>query len=130
MNTVRAAIHQNKYAVQISAGNNVLIADEPPEHGGGDTGFSPSELLAAALSACTSITLRMYADRKAWPLEAVQVEVTFERDEAGKNTTIVRKINLVGPLDETQKHRLMQIADKCPIHSILTHPIAIQSTLV
>jgi putative redox protein len=129
MNTVHAHIGQNKYAVQIKAGKNTLIADEPPEDGGTDTGLSPSELLAAALSACTSITLRMYADRKEWPLEAIDVEINIERDETGKKTTIVRKINLTGPLDEAQKNRLLQIADKCPIHSVLTHPIDIQTSL-
>ena len=130
MPSVTANIGREHFATRIKTATNQLIADEPLDHGGGDTGFSPAELLAAALSACTSITLRMYADRKAWPLESVEVVIDIERDEQANATTIVRRIKLFGSLDEEQKQRLLQIADKCPIHQTLTHPITIQSALL
>jgi putative redox protein len=129
MSTVKAAIGKEHYATSIRSATNQLTADEPADFGGGDVGFSPSELLAASLAACTSITLRMYADRKAWPLESVEVEVDFERDAEAKASTFSRKIKLLGNLDEEQKTRLLQIANKCPIHQTLTHPITINTHL-
>lgn len=129
MATVTARIGKAHFATEIHANNHKLLADEPLEHGGQETGFSPSELLAASLAACTSITLRMYADRKSWPLESVEVEIDFERDAATNTASMLRKIKLLGNLDDAQKQRLLQIADKCPIHQTLTHPITIQSEL-
>lgn len=130
MANVTAKIDQAHYATTLKSGQHQIIADEPLEEGGTDLGFSPDELLAAALSACTSITLRMYADRKAWPLESVEVDVNFERDAATKTSLILRKIKLFGPLDAEQKQRLLQIADKCPVHQALTNPITIQSEMI
>ena len=89
MANVTAKIDQAHYATTLKSGLHQIIADEPLEEGGTDLGFSPDELLAAALSACTSITLRMYADRKAWPLESVEVDVNFERDAATRGGRIV-----------------------------------------
>lgn len=129
MANITASIGQSHYATTIRSAANELIADEPIDHGGGDLGFSPSELLAASLASCTCITLRMYADRKGWPLESVEVEVNVARDAAAQTTTLVRKIKLFGILDEEQKHRLHQIAEKCPIHQTLSHPITIHTAL-
>ncbi len=129
MATVTARIEQSHYATSLHTGNNQLIADEPLDHGGADAGFAPDELLAASLAACTSITLRMYADRKAWPLESVEVEINFERDAVAKTSSIVRSIKLLGTLDDEQKLRLLQIAEKCPIHQTLMHPITIHTAL-
>ena len=129
MATVTAHIGTAHYATTLRTAQHQLIADEPPEHGGGDTGFSPSELLAASLAACTSITLRMYADRKQWTLESAEVEVTVERDAAAKSTVFTRKIQLLGALDDEQRHRLLDIANKCPIHQTLTQSITINTSL-
>lgn len=130
MANVHARIEKAHYATTIRSASNEIVADEPLDQMGGDSGFSPSELLGASLAACTAITLRMYADRKGWPLEAVEVDINVERDAATKMSTIIRNIQLFGSLDEEQKSRLLQIADKCPMHQTLTQPITIQSHLI
>jgi putative redox protein len=125
MVNISAVINKEPYKTEIFAGNNKLIADEPTTNGGKGTGFSPSELLAASLAACTSITLRMYADRKEWVVEKIEVNVSFERDEEKNISNITRKIHFTGNLDEEKKERLMAIADKCPIHKTLSNQINI-----
>jgi putative redox protein len=110
-------------------GTNTLIADEPKDSGGGDEGFSPSDLVAASLGTCTCITLRMYADRKGWPLEGVQTEVTFTRDSDKNESFFKRIISLSGNLSIEQKQRLLQIANGCYIHKVLTNPIHVLSEL-
>lgn len=130
MAIVTAHIGQKHYRTTLRSTSNEIVADEPHEEGGEDAGFAPDELLAASLAACTSITLRMYADRKAWPMESVEVKVNFERDPVAKTSAMVRSIKFFGTLDDEQKHRLLQIADKCPVHLALTHPITIHTALV
>jgi putative redox protein len=130
MANVTAKIERTPYATTLRNDTHTLLADEPVEDGGGNTGFTPDELLAASLASCTSITLRMYADRKGWPLESIEVSVNFERDPVTKTGSMLRKIKLFGTLDDEQKSRLLQIADKCPIHQTLTHSISIQSALI
>ena len=92
--------------------------DEPESLGGTDSGPSPTGLLRAALAACTSITMRMYADRKGWPLRSVTVDVdsASERRNGSVHTTYTRTIAMTGSLDEAQRERLMEIADRCPVH--------------
>ncbi len=125
MEKVIATINQANYKTTIVTDTNSIIADEPVINGGKGEGFSPGELLAASLSACTSITLRMYADRKQWPLEKMDVEVLFEKNDETNSSTLTRKIHFTGNLDEEQKKRLMLIADKCPIHKTLSNTITI-----
>jgi putative redox protein len=130
MVSVTASIKKDLYRMEIeSPSGNVVIADEPLENGGQDLGFSPAELLIAALGSCTSATLRMYADRKGWDLQEVKIEIDLDRDEKGTKTIINRKLQLFGELDEEQRGRLFQIANACPIHKILTHPIEINTEL-
>ena len=107
--------------ILIGAGPARFVADEPAEAGGLDLGPTPHDLVAAGLAACTTMTLRMYARRKALPLGEVHVEVTHER-RAGEQPVDVfnRRIALGGDLDDEQRARLMQIADMCPIHRLLT----------
>jgi len=122
---VNATINALHYKTEITSGSNKIISDETITHGGNAEGFTPEELLCASLASCTTITLRMYADRKEWPLEKLDVEVTFERDEEKSISFINRKIHFSGDLSIEQKQRLLVIADKCPIHKTLSNPITI-----
>jgi putative redox protein len=117
------------YKTELFNGRNVLIADEPESAGGTDLGFSPQELLAGALASCTCITLRMYADRKGWPLQDVKTKINFERDSATNGSILVREIALLGDLTDEQRKRLLFIADHCFIHKTLTNPVHIQTVL-
>ncbi len=115
-----------------------IIADEPVAFGGTDTGFTPYQLVSAGLGACTSMTIRMYARRKKWPLEHVSVDVTHDKihaadcehceAEIGKIDQFRRVITLIGDLDNAQRARLMEIADKCPVHRTLEGEIEIVTT--
>ncbi len=127
---IKASIQKNHYKTTLTNGRNELIADEPTDVGGADLGFSPSELLCSALAACTCATLRMYADRKGWALEDVQVSIDYERDKDTNTTHFKRHITLIGDLSDVEKARLLDIANKCPIHKVLTNPIEILTELV
>lgn len=128
MSKVSSSIKSDRYRIDITTPTgNSIIADEPVDKGGGDKGFSPKELLAAALAACTSATLRMYADQKKWPLEEVKIEVDLERNESDDKTVINRKIEFIGNLSVDQRKRLLAVAGACPIHKILSNPIEINT---
>ncbi len=129
MATINAAITTVHYRTVLNTATNTLTADEPIEAGGGDEGFSPSELLASALGACTCVTLRMYADRKGWPLTAVETKVDFTRDKQKNESFFKRSIQLSGELTEEQRQRLLQIANGCYIHNVLTHPLHVHTEL-
>ena len=128
---------QVRYTQKISVGHHLLQADEPVEAGGLDAGPDPYELLLTALGACISITLRMYADRKQWPLEKVQVRLSYGRVYADDCATcdgelklinaIEVQLSLIGDLSEDQRRRFMEIAEKCPVHRTLTSPIPIRT---
>ena len=118
------------FAQEITAGAHHLRSDEPPAAGGTDSGPTPYDLLLAALGSCTSMTIAMYARRKRWPLERVEVSLrhsrayaedcaTCETQEA-KLTVIDRNIALDGPLGEDQRARLLEIANRCPVHLTLS----------
>lgn len=129
--TVRAVSGDVPYAVDFTDDQgHTWRGDEPPAEGGANTGPAPHRLLLSALGACTAITLQMYAARKGWPLTRVRVELAFNPDgapEAGND--IRREIALEGELDAEQRERLLQIANKCPIHKVLTGEIRIASHL-
>jgi len=130
MASVTANIKKELYRIEIeSPSGNVVIADEPLESGGKDLGFSPTELLASSLAACTSATLRIYADNKGWDLEEVKLEIDLVRDDETNKTVIHRKIELFGNLDEKQRERLLKVANACPVHRILTNPIEINTEI-
>jgi putative redox protein len=126
---ITAHIGAELYKTEVKSASNTIISDEPESAGGKDLGFAPKELLASSLAACTCITLRMYANRKGWDLTDVKVEVTFEKDATENKSKIMRNIQLFGNLDDAQKTRLLNIADRCPIHQILTNPIEITTDL-
>ena len=126
--TVMAHIGSTDYQVQFDDGTHTWIADEPVSFGGTDRGPAPFALLLSSLGACTTITLRMYAKRKEWPLEGVRVKLTMENDASG--TTIDRQIALEGTLTDEQRERLLQIANRCPVHKMLTESVTIRSGLV
>jgi len=129
----------NRFTTHIEGTSHTLVADEPTPTGD-DLGPSPYELLLAALGACTSMTLQMYAGRKNWPLEEVRITLTFDRVHAGdaedceepskKIERIKRNIELIGPLDDGQRKRLIEIAGKCPVHKTLQTPPTIEDVLV
>ena len=124
----------------ISIGSHRLLADEPLEVGGTDTGPTPYGLILAGLGACTSMTLEMYARRKGWPLESLTVRLRHRKIYAqdcsdcetkeGMIDRIEREIELAGPLNAEQKAKLMEIADKCPVHRTLSREINVKTHLV
>lgn len=123
----KASIATTKYQVQLDNGRHVFGADEPVEQGGQDSAPAPDELLEAALASCTVITLRMYADRKAWKLDTIDVEVKLERID--QKTLFTRNIQLKGELDDAQKERLLQIAKACPVSKTLSGSIEVNSSI-
>ena len=123
---------RGRYQQSVRAGRHTLVADEPVAAGGGDGGPAPFDYLLAALGACTSITLRMYAEIKKLPLTGINVELTHEKIEIageGKTDRIERIITLTGDLTEAQRSRMLEIANKCPMHRTLRADIQIDSAL-
>ncbi len=128
------------FAQEIVAGSHRLTADEPIEFGGKDTGPGPYDLLLAALGSCTSMTISLYARTKKWPLESVTVNLRHAKIHAadcqdcetkeGKIDRIEREIQLVGTLNPEQRKRLLEIADKCPVHRTLKSEIEIQTKAI
>jgi putative redox protein len=130
---------EGRFTQRIAAGPHRLRADEPPEVGGDDSGPGPYDLVLAGLGACTSMTLRMYAGRKNWPLERVTVTLRHDKIHAqdcadcetreGRIDHIERRLQVEGPLDQAQRAKLLEIADKCPVHRTLESEIKIETAL-
>jgi len=115
-----------KFAQHIDVGGHRLRADEEASNGGDNTGPAPHELLLAALGSCTAMTLKVYAERKGWPLQDVRVTLNGVTGEGG--LVITRHIVLDGNLDAEQRQRLIEIAEKCPVHKTLAGDIAIKTS--
>ena len=124
---VRARLGEVDYAVDLHAGRHRLVADEPASHGGTDAGPGPFSLLLSGLAACTAITLRMYAQRKGWMLQSVDVDVRLLRQ--GTEAHIDRIISLHGELDAAQQARLLEISEKTPVTLTLKGGVEIRTTL-
>jgi len=128
------------FTTQLKVGNHYMLADEPLSFGGNDYGPSPYELVSAGLSACTVMTIQMYAKRKGWLIDNVEVHTSYSKvhiedcenceSTNAKIDTFHREIKLNGDLDEKQKQKLLQIADKCPVHKTLHSDTQVISTLV
>jgi putative redox protein len=123
----RASIGTVDYATSITTGRHSLSADEGPKLGGKDTGPAPYDLLTAALGACTVITLRMYAERKQWPVTAVHADVHFTRE--GDKAHIGRVLTIEGAIDDDQKKRMADIAERTPVTLTLKAGLEIRTTL-
>lgn len=130
----------NGYTTQMKVGNHYLTADEPKSVGGADFGPNPYDFVSAGLSACTVMTLLMYARRKKWDVQAVEVHTSYAKDyaedcanceeDSSKIDTFRREIQLTGDLDEKQIARLLQIADRCPVHRTLNSETQIITQLI
>lgn len=123
-----ATFSGTNYSTEVHCGPHVVTADEPRGRGGQDAGPSPSDLLSIALASCTAITLRMYAERKQWPLEGIQVEVDLHRT-ADKSTSMDRVLKLRGPLSEEQRARLADISERTPVTLTLKSGAQIRTTV-
>ena len=128
------------FTQKIQVGSHHLIADEPLSFGGTDSGASPYDLILAALGSCTSMTIGLYARKRGWPLEEITVSLRHSKIHArdcddcetkeGKVDRIWRDIHLTGSLTDEQRAKLMEIADKCPVHQTLTSEINIKTRAV
>ena len=127
----------SSYTSEIWAQGHALVADEPKRLGGNDAGPTPYDLVLAGLGACTGITLRMYASQKEWPLEGVLVGLEHQKvhiedcadcdDEDARVDEVERRITLLGPLNDEQRERLMQIANRCPVHKTLDAGVRVRT---
>ena len=118
---------KGRFQAEIAFRGGTLLADEPVEGGGGGTGPTPYELLSAALAACTAMTLKLYAERKGWALPPFLVEAAHSREAA--RDLFTRRIAFEGPLDADQKAKLLELADKCPVHRTLMRGFEIATTI-
>ncbi|TFF34930.1 OsmC family protein [Mucilaginibacter psychrotolerans] len=123
----RAVIGRAQYQTLVNSGGHAIIADEPLDEGGTNTGMSPYNLLLASLASCTVITLRIYINRKMWAIDEVAVDLQMYR--TGNGILIDSAISFKGEVTQEQQKRLVAIADACPIHKILVGNITITTSI-
>lgn len=139
MNNFAVAITKDSYTTQVSTPGHMGLTDEPVELGGQNKGPSPYDLLMGALASCTSITLRMYINRKGWDVQRIRVRVNYSRDyeqdcesssSAKKKVDVFERIiHIEGDIDDEKKARILQIADKCPVHLTLENKAKIKTRM-
>ncbi|GAA0872104.1 bifunctional alpha/beta hydrolase/OsmC family protein [Gangjinia marincola] len=131
---------ENGFTTQMKVGSHYMIADEPEAVGGNNFGPTPYELVSAGLAACTAMTIQMYAKRKGWEIKELEVHTSYDKQHAqdcddcendtAKIDTFKREIRMQADLDEKQRNRILQIADKCPVHRTLHSDTQVLTTLV
>jgi putative redox protein len=127
MATATVRIGEARYATAITTGRHALTADEPERNGGADVGPAPFDLLLASLGACTAMTLKMYAEHKEWPLESLEVQLHYHGGETPPR--IERVLIPAGPLDEAQRARLADVAERTPVTLAIKGGVPIQTSL-
>ena len=122
---------QGRYQQRVQAGQHIMLADEPESMGGSDAGPAPFDFVMAGLGACTSMTLRMYAERKEIALTRVSVTLSHDKTEVDgvQRNRIARQIKLEGNLSDAERQRLLEIAEKCPVHRALSQSFVLESQL-
>lgn len=120
---------RGKYQVEARVGDTAFLVDEPASVGGLGAGPNPYNLLSAALGSCTAMTIRLYANRKSWPLERVRVAVRHSRASLAANDVFEADITLEGALDDAQRARLMEIGERCPVHQTLARGSQVHNVL-
>jgi putative redox protein len=118
------------FQVKVTAGSSTFVVDEPAAVGGLDSGPNPYDLLSAAVGSCSLMTMRLYADRKKWPLERVRVKVTHQRDGLAGRDRFLREIQLFGALDEAQRARIIAISKRCPVHLTIERGSDVETVLL
>ncbi|TVQ02488.1 MAG: OsmC family peroxiredoxin [Balneolaceae bacterium] len=136
---VHIHLDKNNYETVMTAGRHELISDEPEHSGGKDLGPDPYDYLLMALGSCTAITMRMYANRKKWPVEDIYVELRHYKahaedcedceDPKARIDKIEKEIIVKGDLEEDQMNRLLEISKKCPVHKTLLNQVEIDSMI-
>ena len=125
---IQGGIGHEHFISRLSMRGHLIVADEPVENGGTDAGPTPTELILSGLAACTASTLRMYADKKGWEVERIDVEISISIDktETGQISHVESVIDIKGNITPEEKSRMIEIAQKCPVHKLLSNPIMIQ----
>ena len=118
-----------RYQVEVHAAGSIFTVDEPVAFGGLGSGPNPYDLISAALGSCTAMTIRLYADRKDWPLDRVRVKVVHVRATLTARDVFEREIGMTGALDDAQRSRLIEIAMRCPVHLLLERGSDVHTTL-
>jgi putative redox protein len=118
------------FQVMVKAGSSTFLMDEPIQAGGLGSGPNPYDLLSAAIGSCTLMTIRLYARRRQLPLERVRLKVTHHRDSLVAKDRFVREIELTGPLDDTQRAKLLDISMRCPVHLTLERGSVVETRLI
>jgi putative redox protein len=126
---VIAETGRGRLQVEARTASGAILIDEPVSVGGLGSGPNPYDLMSAALGACTAMTLRLYAERKGWPLRRVEVGVRHNRASLDARDLFDRTIRLDGPLDEAQQRQLLAIAERCPVHRTLDRGADVRTTL-
>ncbi|OKH17984.1 OsmC family protein [[Limnothrix rosea] IAM M-220] len=129
MATINVSSNGTRYGQNVSVRDFQFVADEPSSIGGDDRGATPMEYVLAGLGACKAITIRMYAERRGWSLDTVDVQINYERSSAKEKPFVQAQLIFSGDLDEAQRARLKEIGDRCPVHRFLSEQLTIETTI-